>query len=648
MRREEFESLVRKLEGAAAKDPVKYRVKTGLLAALGYGFVLILLVAILGMIALTSVYIATSKRVDGNVIKILLALVLWAFVFLRSLWVKFEKPVGIPLKRENVLPLFQTVDRLTDALGAPRFHHILLTRDFNAAVVQHPRLGILGWQENYLLIGLPLLQGLSPEQFEGVLAHELGHLRGGHGQFGGWIYRVNATWARLLEQFGRQAGLLKVSSTPLHSFFKWYAPYFHAYSFALRRQDEYEADAAAAQLVGGGKYADALCLLLAHGGFMEKQYWKRIYEKHRLQPAPSDTPYMGLIHAFRTQNNEIQGGETTGLIREPIPREEAQKELEEALLEETGFADTHPSLRDRLNALGEEPRLPEPFAESAAGRFLGPSLPHFAARMDAEWRESVTPIWRERHKTAQKEQSRLLFLKGKAVTIPLPTEEAWEQAKLTEAYEEKETALPLYQRLLQREDAVSLRSAAAFAAGRILLEKKDPAGIAFVEQAMAADSQATVPSLKLLYRYYKQTGEEVTAKEIYTRTLNQADTEDEAKQERQAPTGARYLPHGLPAKQLEVVRAQLAELPDAGEAYLVRKELRHFPEKPLYVLGVTLSSPWTRMQTSKDVGKLKQDLLKKISTLPGQGFVIVLYSDNAGIKKRMRKVEGALIYRKPR
>jgi hypothetical protein len=33
--------------------------------------------------------------------------------------------------------------------------------DFNAAVVQAPRLGLFGWYRNYLLIGLPLAKALT-------------------------------------------------------------------------------------------------------------------------------------------------------------------------------------------------------------------------------------------------------------------------------------------------------------------------------------------------------------------------------------------------------------------------------------------------------------------------------------------------------
>jgi hypothetical protein len=51
-------------------------------------------------------------------------------------------------------------------------------------------------------------------------------------------------WAQLLR------GLEQVESwatMPFRRFFEWYAPYFAAYSFPLRRRHEYEADTAAAE-----------------------------------------------------------------------------------------------------------------------------------------------------------------------------------------------------------------------------------------------------------------------------------------------------------------------------------------------------------------------------------------------------------------
>src|SRR5207249_200161 len=114
--------------------------------------------------------------------------------------------------------------------------HVLLTDDFNAAAAQRPRLGIFGWQENYLLLGLPLMLALTPGQFRSVVAHELGHLSGNHGKFGGWIYRINRTWEQLVERMTQSRSWVSGIFT---KFFGWYMPFFEAYSFVLRRQQEY-------------------------------------------------------------------------------------------------------------------------------------------------------------------------------------------------------------------------------------------------------------------------------------------------------------------------------------------------------------------------------------------------------------------------
>jgi len=81
----------------------------------------------------------------------------------------------------------------------------LITDDFNAAVVQIPRLGLLGWYRNTLLIGLPLMKALTRQQLAAVLAHEFGHLAGGHGRLGNWVYRLRFGWARLAQGAARPA-----------------------------------------------------------------------------------------------------------------------------------------------------------------------------------------------------------------------------------------------------------------------------------------------------------------------------------------------------------------------------------------------------------------------------------------------------------
>jgi hypothetical protein len=47
-------------------------------------------------------------------------------------------------------------------MKGPRFHRVLVVDEVNAAVVQRPAFGLVGWPRNHLLLGLPLLEALSP------------------------------------------------------------------------------------------------------------------------------------------------------------------------------------------------------------------------------------------------------------------------------------------------------------------------------------------------------------------------------------------------------------------------------------------------------------------------------------------------------
>src|SRR6185436_16016968 len=109
------------------------------------------------------------------------------------------------------------------------------------------RFGMFGWRTNYLVVGLPLLKAIGPDEFRAVLAHEFGHLSGRHGKFSGWIYRQRESWIQILTRVHQER---HYASFIFEWFLKWYAPYFNAYSFVLARAQEYEADSFAVDLAG--------------------------------------------------------------------------------------------------------------------------------------------------------------------------------------------------------------------------------------------------------------------------------------------------------------------------------------------------------------------------------------------------------------
>ena len=155
---EEFEPLVGRLEQQAKRNPAGYRTRALLMALLGNAYlgVMLLLIALLVVAAAISV---VWIKAAGVKIAILMAVFLW--LVLKALWVRLAPPEGTEITARDAPELFRMIEELRRALRSPSFHHVLVTNDFNAAVVQAPRLGLFGWYRNYLLIGLTLAKGPS-------------------------------------------------------------------------------------------------------------------------------------------------------------------------------------------------------------------------------------------------------------------------------------------------------------------------------------------------------------------------------------------------------------------------------------------------------------------------------------------------------
>ena len=237
----QYRELVTAAEALAAARPRAYRLRVAALAALGIGYVLLMLVATLALVVVALAGVVVSK--NPAVLKVAWLPLALAWSIARSLRVPMPPPAGEPLPPGDAPALFAEIEQVRRSLRAQRIHSVVLTKDFNASVSQVPRLGIFGWTRNHLTLGLPLLAALTPEQFRAVLAHELGHLARDHARFGNWIYRIRRVWAQLLDAMERRSGFTHRLFT---RFFDWYGPYFNAYSFALARANEYEADRASA------------------------------------------------------------------------------------------------------------------------------------------------------------------------------------------------------------------------------------------------------------------------------------------------------------------------------------------------------------------------------------------------------------------
>lgn len=637
MDQQQFDALVARLEGQAAAHPVAYRAKLFLLACLGYGYVAGVVLA-LGLLGAGLVLLFTEVGSGvGVLVKPLVAILSAMVVVARTLWVRVEPPTGIPLARREAPRFFAMLHELRRALRTPRVHHVLVTDDFNASVVQVPTLGIFGWQRNYLVVGLPLLAAVPPEQARAVIAHELAHLSRAHGRFATWIYRVRATVDRLHALSAQDPAALRRF---YRRFIDWYAPKFDAHSFVLARHHEYEADRLAAEVAGRDEMARALVALEVRGRQVARGFWPSLWRgASEHAEAPADV-YARLA----------------AYVREPLDEARARGWAADALEAPAASRDTHPSLARRLEALfpgtgsdaaaAERVALPTPPAVSGAQHYLDAALPPLRARLDAEWRGAAQPNWRRRHETVRAAREGLAALAEAERAAPLDDEALWNRAGWVEELDGSTAALPHYRQLLDRGDALSepYRAPTLYAVGRCLLGAGDAGGIALVDRAMALDADAILAGCELVHKFLVGAGREAEAIPYRDRYRARAALLEEAERERTWILPSDPLrPAALPEATVSAILEQLTGTKRIAVAYLVRKDVRHFPEQPLYVLG--LVPRWNLFRWESVKRGLERDRAEVAAlVLPGGVKAFIVQPGHYKLRRALARVPGSRVF----
>ncbi|MGI4869751.1 MAG: M48 family metalloprotease [Janthinobacterium lividum] len=620
MTREAFAAELTRLRPLAEANPTAYRRRVQGWALLGYGFLFVLLLGSVGLLG-GALWALVAVGFSALLLKLMVPLAFFTWKVVRSLWVQFDPPAGQPLSRAEAAPLLDLLRQQSRQLKAPRVHQILVSSDYNASAVQVPRLGAFGWPRNYVVVGLPLLQTLSPEQAAAVVAHELGHLRSGDSRFSAWVYRVGQSWAQLVGQLAQQN-----SRSLLHGFTDWYVPRFQAWSHPLRRTAEFEADAAAARLTSPQALAEALCAITVRDAALDRAHWDGIGREMAHAPRPAPDVISRLVAVAKTAR---------------LPEADEQRLLHNQTTAAADPFDTHPTLGERLAALGQPAVLPPLPTTTAAEAWFGDHLPQLTQRLDAQWAADRAAPWAERHRHLRTQRERLATLNARLATgETLPDADAWEHADLTEDHAGPAEALPLLQAL---HASPTWGAAAKFATGRILLAQDDAAGLDPLLESIAQDADLRGPGLAVQQAYYERQGNWAEVQRLSAQQLRHADTMDVVLAERHSIERTdTFTPHDLPTELLDDLRTQLAA-PAAGvsRAWLLRKELAHYgTEKPLFVL-VLLPSPGTKARPDAQQQAWVQQLANAI-TLPGE-VLVVTGSAYAWLEKRALGMAGSEI-----
>jgi hypothetical protein len=281
----------------------------------------------------------------------------------RWLFVPDPGPQGVPLAQQSAGSLHRLIERVGTNFCTVKVDAVWVTGDMNAAVLQRPRWGLFGPMQTHILIGLPLIHSLSDRQFPALLAHEFGHLacqRQGVAAWGchfrAWSFRA---MDRCIEDLPALAGIIE----------RCCGGYFEQ-AQRLARLEEFEADHAAARVVGAGLVAETLVEVALKERFLAEDYWHQVIAESAVRPAASLRPYrdMGL-------------GMAAGFCRS-IEQDVLRRSLADG---EDQFGGLHPSLSERLLALGVVPDEVVVEEGEAAVCHLSPVLPQLAWAFDQAW-----------------------------------------------------------------------------------------------------------------------------------------------------------------------------------------------------------------------------------------------------------------------
>ena len=375
MQQADFIHLVRMSEQAAETDARRYRLGVWWFALLGYLFIAGLAVAAVALLA----WVWTLYQQKGFRLTLLWPAVgggalLW--VCINALWARFEEPEGVRIEPQEAPELFEALQRMQQSVKGPKIDVVLIDDQFNAAIVQRPRFGGLG-HVNMLILGWPLMCALEPRRLWAVVAHEYGHLRGDHGKFSAWVYRTRQAWWRVHTSYQQADGPV---AWLLRKFFDWYIPRFNARTFAMARQDEYEADRIASRLCTPGVVGQALLEIEIKSRWYHEEYWRDLWRRAAVQDQPDPMPFAGMRRK----------------VRRGPPDAFAQEALRRALATLPNHDDTHPVPRDRLGALGVRAEVPA-WSKHSSVRLLGMCAKRVATHFDQAWWERSRRDW-QRHR----------------------------------------------------------------------------------------------------------------------------------------------------------------------------------------------------------------------------------------------------------
>ncbi len=490
-------------ESIAHRHPGAYQFVLCCLSIAGYTFIFSLPVTVVLLLAfIPNQIISAADFISVSVIFIEIAITLIAASLSATLFqLKIQLPPGRPVNANEAPKLFALIDELNLTLSPqklqPKIQQIKISQKFEINIIRTPRNGFPVFFTNTLILGLPLLQCLSPKQFKNLISHEIVHLSGSRSRLSSWLYFTGTYWEQYNFALKKQ---VKSPNIFLLVFFAWFSPLYHLLAREIEKIECMNVDKLLTEKISAEDLSDALVQHFISHKYLNDSFWPNLNEKAYRHSTPPYMPYSGIERNLKSKLDDIT----------------RQSWLDSALFDT--FESTNiPSLSHRLKQLGiNNPPLPGFLQTSAAKYFLGKALPVLIQQMDKVWEVSNQFVWQKKYAKGQSELTHLNELVIQADQGLLSDERIWEYMQLIKRHNDEQQATIKYREILKlntRDPRIS------FEIGRTLLEQMDESGIQALDRTMQLEEGYTVMSCQILTRYYARMGDSRSAQSCRRRAL---------------------------------------------------------------------------------------------------------------------------------
>jgi hypothetical protein len=325
-----------------------------------------------------------------------LTAVLFMYTSVRTVQLKFSHVKGLKLTKEMTPDLYEAISVVRSNYKRPSIKNVVLTEKFECRIESIPRLGIPVASFNTLVIGLPLLQTLSPEDFKCELSRCIGQHSKVIPSLTLFIHKSHDLWAKYNESLSKYK---KFGTSPLRWFFKPYSRIFKLIASPAIRLEEMEADLFALEYINDREVFDALKSKAISDTFLKSHYWPSVREMVMKHPNVAIKPFANLEKSIRTE----------------AAQSNRKKWLREAYLTAHCPGDLMPDFRQRMQFMGHGKVKTIPvLGMNSAEKYLGDTKKNIIPIIDKLWRSTTLSVWVREYKEQRRDIGKIKDLTKKA------------------------------------------------------------------------------------------------------------------------------------------------------------------------------------------------------------------------------------------